>query len=115
MSDINCSNMSGNLTVDPVMKYTDKGIPFCIMRMASSHYINKDKKDVCFINVVMWGARAESCAQYLKKGSLIMVSGRLRMREAKKAQGVETITYNTYEIKAEEIKFTFKPKEPTEE
>ncbi|MCL5409165.1 MAG: single-stranded DNA-binding protein [Candidatus Omnitrophica bacterium] len=74
----------GRLTRDPEMRYTPQGTPVTSFGLA----VNKDfvtktgekKEDTCFVNLVIWGKRGEIAAEYLKKGSLIFVEGRLTFR-----------------------------------
>lgn len=75
----------GRLTRDPELRYTPSGSAVASFRLAiNREYTAKDgsKKDQpCFINLVVWGKKAEVCAEYLKKGSMIFVEGRLSYRE----------------------------------
>jgi single-strand DNA-binding protein len=38
------------------------------------------KEETCFVNIVTWAKQAEVCAEYLKKGNLVLVEGRLQYR-----------------------------------
>lgn len=74
----------GNLTKDPDVRYTPSGTPVTTMRLAvSSKYKQGDemKEDTLFIDAVVFGKQAESCGQYLSKGSPVLVEGRLRERK----------------------------------
>jgi len=74
----------GRLTRDPELRYTPSGQAVASVRMAvNREYVSKEEKreDTCFINLVIWGKRAEVWAEYLKKGSLIFVEGRLQYRQ----------------------------------
>ena len=39
------------------------------------------REETCFLTVVVWGKQAETCSEYLDKGSPIMVEGRLQTRD----------------------------------
>jgi single-strand DNA-binding protein len=71
----------GNLTRDPEYKQTQTGKSVCTAGIA----INRDYKDAsgekkqetCFMNVDAWGTLADIVNQYVRKGDLIFVEGRL--------------------------------------
>jgi len=75
----------GRLTRDPELRYTPSGSAVASFGIAvNREYTKKDgnkKEDPCFINLVVWGKRAEICAEYLRKGSMIFVEGRLSYRQ----------------------------------
>lgn len=74
----------GNLTRDPEMKDTSGGTLIANIGLAvnSSYGKGDDKKEeVLFINVVAFGKTAEIVEKYLKKGSPMLVSGRLQLNE----------------------------------
>jgi len=72
----------GRLGRDPELKYTEKGDAFCNFGLATSEtYTGADGKDVErteWHNISVWRKLAEICSQYLKKGSLIYMEGRIR-------------------------------------
>ncbi len=73
----------GNLTKDPELRYTPQGTPVTTLRLAcSSKYKSGDsmKEETLFIDVVVFGKQAETCGQYLNKGSSALVEGRLQER-----------------------------------
>ncbi|HPP66289.1 MAG TPA: single-stranded DNA-binding protein [bacterium] len=75
----------GRLTRDPELRYTPSGTAVASFGIAiNREYTAKDgnkQKESCFVNLVVWGKRAEICAEYLKKGSTIFVEGRLNYRQ----------------------------------
>lgn len=83
MSSMNRVFLMGNLTRDPQVRKTAGGLAVSDLGLAvSDKYRNKTGEmveTVCFADIVVWGHQAESCAQYLKKGSQIMVEGRLQL------------------------------------
>lgn len=104
----------GNLCKDPELRYTPQGMAVCNLRLACNR-VWKDrsgekKEEVCFITVVVWSKRAENCNQYLKKGSPILIEGRLQSRSWENAQGVKQYTI---EILAENMQFLDRTKEGT--
>lgn len=105
MVQINKVVIIGRLTKDPELKYTPgAGTAVTTVTLAVDRRYSKDeKKEADFIPVVIWGKSAESTAQYMKKGLLMGVSGRIQTRsyEAADGSGKRYVT----EVVAEEIKF----------
>lgn len=75
---INIIILTGRLTEDPGLKYTQSGKPYARFTVAVSRRHNREETD--FISVVAWEKKAELASQYLKKGSLVGVTGSLRVR-----------------------------------
>ena len=78
---LNSVNIMGNLTRDPEIKYTSSGKSVCNLSIANNRVYNKGSErvtEVSYFDIEVWGAVAENCAKYLKKGSGIIVEGRLR-------------------------------------
>ncbi len=71
----------GNLGKDPEMRYTPSGTPVTSMNVATNRkYTGSDGqvvKETTWFRVSVFGKMAETCAQYLKKGSAVLVEGRL--------------------------------------
>ncbi len=75
----------GNLAADPELKSTPTGQSVCNFRVATNRIwtdkkSSQQQKETEFHTVVAWGKLAEIASQFLKKGSLAMVEGRLRTR-----------------------------------
>ena len=75
---INNSSLTGRLTKDPEIRYTKDGIAVVEFTLAVSRFYKRDETD--FIRCVGMNKTAELIAQYLKKGSLIGVEGRIQTR-----------------------------------
>ena len=75
---INNSSLSGRLTKDPEIRYTKDGIAVVEFTLAVSRFYKRDETD--FIRCVGMNKTAELIAQYLKKGSLVGVEGRIQTR-----------------------------------
>jgi single-strand DNA-binding protein len=71
----------GNLGRDPEMRYTPSGTPVTQLNVATNRtYKGADGnqvKETCWFRVSVFGKMAENCAQYLQKGRLVLVEGRL--------------------------------------
>jgi len=84
MANYNRVMLMGNLTKDPELKYIQSGSAVVNLRMAINRsYTTKsgeERKEVCYVGVVVWQKQAENCAKYLHKGSPLFVEGRLQSR-----------------------------------
>lgn len=74
----------GNLTRDPELKSLPSGVQVTSLGLATNR-VWKDregqkKEDTEYHNVVIFGRQAETTAQYLKKGSSVLIEGRLQTR-----------------------------------
>lgn len=82
MADLNRVFLMGNLTHDPEVRYAPSGDAVGDLRMAiNRRYKGRDgqeQEETCFVSVVVWGRQAETCGQYLKKGSQVLVEGGLK-------------------------------------
>ena len=92
MAGFNRVILIGNLTRDPELKQLPSGQSVCRLSLASNRqYKNKQTgmlvQEVCFIDIEVWGAQAEHCKNYLKKGSPLLVEGRLKFDSWKEADG----------------------------
>ncbi|GHV36722.1 single-stranded DNA-binding protein [Synergistales bacterium] len=85
--------LMGNLARDPEIRYTVDKRAWVRFTVACGYsYKNKNgeyQNDADFIPVTVWGSRAEFCARYLKKGSSVLVEGKISVRsyEAKDGSG----------------------------
>lgn len=83
MANFNRIIMIGNLTRDPELRQLPSGQSICRLSIASNRqYRSKQSgetvQEVCFIDIDVWGAQAESCSKYLAKGRPALVEGRLK-------------------------------------
>jgi len=106
MSDLNKVLVTGILAQDIELRYTPDGTKTANLRVAIHRkYKTKAgeiKAETEFITAIVWRVLAEVCAKYLKKGSRVLVEGRLRTREyIDKNQQKRLVT----EIQAEDIQF----------
>ncbi len=79
--EINNVIVGGNLTKDVVLKDTPTGRKVCSFVLANNRtYIGSNGKvrETSFLDIEVWGTVAENCGRYLRKGSPVVVSGRLR-------------------------------------
>ncbi len=83
MANFNRIIMIGNLTRDPELRQLPSGQSMCRLSIASNRqYRSKQSgetvQEVCFVDVDVWGAQAESCSKYLSKGRPALIEGRLK-------------------------------------
>lgn len=72
----------GRLTKDPELKYSQSGVAVANFTLAVDRsFKNADgEKEVDFIPVVVFKKQAENCANYLGKGRLVAIEGRIQVR-----------------------------------
>ncbi len=83
MANFNKVILAGNLTRDPELRYTPKGTAIAKFGMAINRTWRTDtgesKEEVTFVDLDAFGKQAETLAQYMKKGSPLLVEGRLKL------------------------------------
>jgi single-strand DNA-binding protein len=82
----------GRLTHDPELRYTaGSGVPVATFSLAVNRpFTNQQgERDTDFIKIVTWRKQAENCANYLKKGSMAAVTGRLQIRSYEDNEGIK--------------------------
>lgn len=70
----------GNLGADPALRYTPAGQAVCNFNVAVGRKYKKDgavQDETTWFKVTVWGNQAEPCNTYLKKGSKVLVEGRM--------------------------------------
>ena len=83
MPNLNKVMLMGNLTRDPEIKYTPKGMAIAHFGIAVnrvwSNEAGEKQEEVTFIDIEMFGRKAEVVGEYFKKGKPIYVEGRLKL------------------------------------
>ena len=86
----------GNLGRDPEMRYTPSGRPVTTFTIATSRSWNtadgEKHAETEWFNIVTWGNLAEICKQYLTKGQLVYIEGRLQTRRWENKEGIKNIS-----------------------
>ena len=95
--------LTGRLTKDPTLRYTPNGVAVCSFTLAvdSTYKKQNGEKETDFINIVVWKTQGENAANYLKKGSLAGVDGKLKTRNYEGQNGRVYVT----EVVAESVQF----------
>lgn len=101
---LNKVSLVGRLTRDPELRYLGNGTPVANFTLAVNRtFKNKNgEREADFINIVVWRKQAENCANYIGKGSLVAISGRIQSRSYENADGQRR--YVT-EVVADEVHF----------
>ncbi|WP_170008572.1 single-stranded DNA-binding protein [Bacillus fonticola] len=94
----------GRLTKDPDLRYTPNGVAVATFTLAVNRPFSNQQgeKEADFINCVVWRKQAENVANFLKKGSLAGVDGRIQTRNFEGQDGRRV--YIT-EVNAESVQF----------
>ena len=94
MPSLNRVQLIGRLGKDPESKYTPTGKKVCHFSIAvSNRWKDKNgetKESTEWVNIEAWGRLGEICQEYLKKGSLIFVEGRLKTDKYEDHESGET-------------------------
>ncbi len=82
--NFNKAIIAGNLTADPEKRVTEGGTTVVNFSVATNRFYSDSsgerKQDAEFHNVVFFGKVAENIAQYLSKGSMVLLEGRIQTR-----------------------------------
>jgi len=111
MSTLNKVFLMGNLTRDPEVRYTPSGTAVGDLGVAVNEtYKNKAGETVestVFVDVEVWARQAETCAEYLYKGSPVFVEGRLKLDQWENKQGEKR---SKLRVRADRVQFLGSPK-----
>ncbi|MCC3381943.1 single-stranded DNA-binding protein [Paenibacillus farraposensis] len=94
----------GRLTKDPELRYTPNGIATTTFTLAVDRPFTSQggERETDFLPIVTWRQLAETCANYLKKGRLTAVEGRVQVRNYENNEGKRV--YVT-EVVADNVRF----------
>lgn len=101
----------GRITKDPELRYLQTGTATTTFTLAVDKGLSKEKKNEMelqnkptadFIRIVVWGKSAENCANYLAKGRLVGIQGRINTGSYAKDDG--TRVYTT-DVVANQVEF----------
>src|SRR5581483_8669861 len=107
MAGYNRVVMIGNLTRDPEYKQLQSGQALCRLGLATNRQFKNRQtgamvQEVCYVDIEVWGAQAESCRQYLQKGRPVLIEGRLKFDTWQDTNGQ---TRNKHTIVADRVVF----------
>lgn len=94
MASYNRVILVGNLTRDPVVRYTPGGtavseIGLAVSRQWTDRQSNQRKEETTFVDVTLWGRQAEVAGEYLSKGKPVLIEGRLQLDQWEDKQSGE--------------------------
>lgn len=103
----------GRLCTDPELKYTPSGVAVVNCRVAVDRPFSnaQGERETDFIDVVAWRQNAEFVNTYLNKGRLVLVEGRLQVRQW---QGQDGQRRRNTEVVADHFRALDRPREPRE-
>ena len=110
---MNITILTGRLTGDPELKYTQNNIPVCSFTIAVNRNRRANEEQQSdFINIVAWRQTAEFISKYFQKGSLIGIEGSIQTRKYTDKNGNNR---TAFEVVAKEAQFVESKKDkPTE-
>jgi single-strand DNA-binding protein len=106
MPNLNTVYVTGRLTRDPELRYTKSGVAVFHGRLANNTFFRTAdgewNRDTAYFGFVAWQALAERCYEHLKKGSAVLLHGRLTSDEWETADGEKR---SQLEIRADRVSF----------
>ncbi len=81
MSLTNNVQLKGNLTRDPELRYLNTGKALTTFGIAVTTKYGEGKEETLFVDVSVFGKRAEVVAEYFQKGSPMLLEGRLQLNQ----------------------------------
>jgi len=110
MASLNKVILCGNLTRDPEKRYIPSGTAVAELGLAvNERYKSQSgewQEKPVYIDVVVWDRTAENCAQYLSKGSPILVEGRLQLDQWETKEGEKR---NKLRVRGDSVQFLGAP------
>ena len=105
MASFNKVILLGNLTRDPEMRYTPSGSPVASFGLAVNRRYRQgeeQREEVCFVDISAFGRQAELAGEYLSKGRMVLIEGRLNYRTWEDQNGQRR---NKLDVVAERVNF----------
>ena len=115
MASLNKVLIMGNLTRDPEVRYIPSGTAVAELGVAvNESFRNREGQEVentVFVDVIVWARQAETCAEYLSKGSPVFIEGRLQLDQWENKDGEKR---NKLRVRADRVQFLGSPKRTAE-
>ena len=109
---MNAVNLTGRLATDPVLAYTPSGLAVAEFRIAVRDPFTKNaegRPGSDFFDAKAWRERGEYCVNYLSKGAVVSLRGRLKCEDWENREGQKR---RNYYVLVEEIESYAKPGSP---
>jgi single-strand DNA-binding protein len=115
MANLNRVFLVGNLTRDPEVRYTPTGTAVSDLGLAVNDTFKtktgETKETTTFVDIVVWGRQAETCGEYLSKGSPVLIEGRLQLEQWQTENGEKR---SRLRVHADRVQFLGRPKKSGE-
>ncbi|MDA1044951.1 MAG: single-stranded DNA-binding protein [Verrucomicrobia bacterium] len=115
MASLNKVFIMGNLTRDPEVRYIPSGTAVAELGVAvNESFRNREGQEVentVFVDVIVWARQAETCGEYLSKGSPVFIEGRLQLDQWENKDGEKR---NKLRVRADRVQFMGSPKRTAE-
>lgn len=108
MAGYNKVILIGRVATEPEIRYTATGKPVANFVVAVDRPRSQGEKQADFITIVAWQKLAEICANYLNKGKLISIDGRLQTRTYQNNEGQKR---KVYEVVAQNMQMLDRPRQ----
>lgn len=111
---MNLITLSGRITKDLQLNYTQSGSPYCRFGLAVDRVLSKEKKEQAqkqgqatadFLNCVAWGKQAEYLCNYTAKGKKVLVQGSIQTGSYTNQNGQKIYTTDILTNRIEIIEF----------
>ena len=105
MSGVNQITIVGNVGSAPELSYGQNNVPFCRFSVAVNEHWKTDgekREKVTWFPVITFNGLAETCANYVDRGRLVVVQGRVQTREYEDRAGTK---HQVMQILAEKVTF----------
>jgi len=101
---VNRVELVGRITAKPELRYTSSNLPFSRFSVAINRTFNnaQGERETDFINIVVWRKQAENVCNFLDKGSLVSIEGRLQTNNYTDKDGNKRYTM---EVVADSVQF----------
>ena len=84
---LNVVALVGRVATEPEIRYTPSGVAVCNFRLAVDRFSGDGERTADFFTIVTWRRTAETCGNYLEKGRLVGLQGRLQHRTWENQEG----------------------------
>jgi single-strand DNA-binding protein len=111
VAEYNKAVLIGHLTREPELRFTPAGTAVCEFPIGVPYHYRvqeETRKEICFVDVVAFGKRAEQCKEHLHRGSDVLIEGCLAQR---RWEGPDGRRMSKYEILLQGIQFLSGPQE----
>ncbi len=101
MASLNSVILLGNITHELVLRFTPSGVAVVKFGLAVDRRYQQGE-ETCFVDIVTFGRQAEVACDYLNKGDLVLLEGRLQLRRWENREGQKR---SKHEVVAKNIQF----------